>query len=541
MLTVAIGLLPLLVASFLQASANWRDTRALADARLAAKASAVAERIRDPLVVARHTLTVASALPAVRDITRDCTATLAAARTDNGTFNNFVRADASGAVRCSILPFAPGTTLAVDRWWRDGVARGGLFITQPVIGRVANKPVIIVALALERPDGSPGGTVSAGIELARIQKSIQMQPESKRGYVALLDRSGRAFAFNKPLAFALAETRSASGVAKARDGSEWAYALAPLYNGDLAVMYAEPQQQVMSTALSNIRFSIIIPVLAILFACIAIWLGTDFFVLRWLRKLQESIARFARGNYSADRHAFASAPAEVREAGGDLYAMATAIRSRDTELTESLETQKRLAREIHHRVNNNLQIITSLLTLQAGRLREVAAREALGQARARVSALGLIYRLLYDHDANAEAGIVSVDKLIGELCAQLRSGHHSRSGVTIRCSATKQPISVDQAVPLTLFTVEAVNNAYRHAFPDGENGEIAVELKNDNGLVTLSIGDTGTGYDYATVPGQMGSDLMAAFAVQLGGELSVGPAEGGGTRIAVTFKPVHAD
>lgn len=537
MLSVVVGLLPLLVASFLQASASWRDTQALASAQLTATARAIAERTRDPFIIARHALMTVSELPEVRDITDGCNAGLAAGRTTDRTFNNFVRADASGSVRCSLLPYTPGTTLMADRWWRDGIARGGFSITQPVIGRVAKKPVIIAMLALETPQGARNGSVSAGVEIVGLQKGVDSDPDGKAGFIAVLDKDGHSFAANQPLKLPRIDVGAASGVVKLPGGREWSYALAPVFGRDIFVLYAEPEKQIMSAALANIRFSIFIPLLAMLFACGAIWMGSDFFVLRWIRTLQDSIGRFARGDYTADRDTFAGAPGEVRAAGNDLYAMAGAIRARDADLSTSLETQKQLTREIHHRVKNNLQIITSLLTLQAGRLHDPNAREALAQTRARVSALGLIYRLLYDHGSNPERGEVALDSLIGELCSQLRAGHPSQAGVTLHCSAVKHAISIDQAVPLTLFVVEAVTNAYRHAFPDGRDGSIQITLEDEGDHTTLSISDTGVGYDPALVSGQMGSDLMQAFAVQLGGKLSITTSVGKGTRATVDFKP----
>ena len=327
-------------------------------------------------------------------------------------------------------------------------------------------------------------------------------------------------------------------MAEAHDGTAWSYALAPLVGSDLWIVYAEPQKKLMSVALANIRYSIFFPLLAIMFACGAIWMGSDYFALRWLRKLQASTAHFARGNYDRGFQSFDGAPIEVKEAGEDLYAMASAIRARDADLTASLNAQKQLTREIHHRVKNNLQIVTSLLTLQAGRLKDPSAREALSQTRARVSALGLIYRLLYDHGSNPELGEVAVDTLIGELCGQLRSSHQSRPEIALHCSAAKHGISIDQAVPLTLFVVEAVTNAYRHAFPDGVGGTISLVLEKREDSAKLSINDSGVGYDPALVAGQMGSDLMQAFAVQLGGELSIESAASKGTTVGVTFKLV---
>lgn len=535
MLTVLVALLPLLLASFFQASASWRDTRALASAQLNATSRAVAERTRDSFIIARHTLNTVATLPEVVNFTEGCTAGLAAGRTNDGTLNNLVRADATGAVRCSIIPFQPGTNLKSDAWWRTGIARGGLSVTQPVVGRVAKKPVIIVMLALQNADGSSNGSVSAGVEIASIQRNIAEDPAGRLGYVAVLDKEGRAFAASRQVPFNPIAVNMLQGTVDATDGKTWSYSLTPILNRDLFVMYAEPQKEIMSVALSNIRYSVLIPLLAILFACGAIWIGTNFFVLRWLRRLQLQTSQFARGNFSAAPEPFDAAPREVQEAERDLRHMASAIVARNADLNASLDAQTKLTREIHHRVKNNLQIVTSLLTLQAGRLKDPGARAALGQTRARVSALGLIYRLLYEEGSNAEKGEVALELLIRELCGQLRSSRHDRPDIDLKCTSEAHAISIDQAVPLTLLAVEAVTNAFSHAFPDN-GGCIQLSLFSEDSLMNLTVEDDGIGYDREAVSGQMGTDLMQAFAVQLNGQLTSQHRTGGGTIVSLAFK-----
>lgn len=535
MLTVFVALLPLVIASFFQASASWRDTRALAASQLASTARAVAERARDPFAIARHSLVTVSALPAVRDISAGCNEGLAAGRTNDRLFNNFVRSDASGAVRCSVLPFDPATNLSVNQWWREGVTKGGLTLSPPTIGQVSQQRVFIVMLALRDATGRPDGAVSAGIKVDDLRSTVLADPAAARGYVALLDRMGNIIFESRRLGFTPAAIRGDAGnnVAEDFSGQEWSYAIAPIYTGDLSILYAEPRQEIMSVALSNIRYSVLFPLLAILFACVAIWLGSHFFVLNWLRRLQAVSGRFTQGDYSRETGAFAGAPREVRETGEDLHDMAEAIEGRDRQLTAALETQTQLTREVHHRVKNNLQIVTSLLTLQSARLKDPAAREALGQTRARISALGLIYRLLYEDGADSEKGNVPLDTLIAELCAQLRSAQHSRPDVQLDCAADHGRISIDDAIPLTLFVVEAVTNAYRHAFPEGRSGRIWMKLKTENGVTTLCVEDNGVGFEPDQAAGQMGTDLMLAFASQLNGKFESGRSSSGGTRVAL--------
>lgn len=537
MLTVFVALLPLVVASFFQAAASWRDTRALADQQLASAARAIAERARDPFAIARHSLVTVSTLPAVRDITEGCNDGLAAGRTNDTLFNNFVRSDARGFVRCSVLPFNPATDLSVNQWWREGIRAGGLTLSQPTIGQVSKQKVFIVMLALRNAQGLQDGAVSAGIKVDNLRKLILNDPSVARSYVALLDKSGNAIFENRALGFdrQLIDVGSGPHAAQARDGQVWSYAVAPVYTGDLFIVYAEPRQEIMEVALSTIRYSVLFPLLAILFACGAIWFGSEYFVLGWLRRLRGVSAQFAKGDFSRQAGAFTRAPNEVRETGQDLHDMAEAIEARDRQLVNAVETQAQLTREVHHRVKNNLQIVTSLLTLQSARLKDSGAREALTQTRARISALGLIYRLLYEQGPDVERGVVPLDTLIAELCAQLRSGNQQRADVQLDCDASHGQISIDDALPLALFVVEAVTNAYRHAFPDGRAGKIMMRLQREEGMSRMTVEDDGVGYNREATKGQMGSDLMLAFASQLNGEFEASAGEGGGTRVALSF------
>jgi two-component sensor histidine kinase len=273
-------------------------------------------------------------------------------------------------------------------------------------------------------------------------------------------------------------------------------------------------------------------------ASLAIWAGTHWLVVRWLRKLRALAGQFGRGDFTGNRAAFDNAPREMAALSEDLHAMAETIDRRDTALNAALDAKTALTREVNHRVKNNLQIVTSLLTLQADRVADAYARDALGQARARIAALGLIHRVLYEYDTHNVLGTVNMRLLMAELCPQLRSANRANGDINLRCESVDLELSVDQAVPLTLFIVEAVTNAFRHGYEDKPAGLIDVKMTSTDGQVLLSVRDDGVGYAIADPVGKMGFELMNGFASQLGGTLDVA-SDPAGTRVNLRYPLVQ--
>jgi two-component sensor histidine kinase len=215
--------------------------------------------------------------------------------------------------------------------------------------------------------------------------------------------------------------------------------------------------------------------------------------------------------------------------------MAAVIDKRSRELTIALDAKTELTREVHHRVKNNLQIITSLLTLQSSRVQEAGAKQVLTQTRARISALALIHRLLYEQDTENKKGQILINGLVDQLCAQLRTAHKVADRIELKAATQTIPVHIDLAVPLALFVVEAVTNAYRHAFAPDEPGKIVVEFGCSGNEASMTISDNGRGFQLGGESGQMGTELMNAFASQVEGRFEVQSTVGGGTRVRLSF------
>ena len=120
-------------------------------------------------------------------------------------------------------------------------------------------------------------------------------------------------------------------------------------------------------------------------------------------------------------------------------------------------------REIHHRVKNNLQVISSLLNMQQRALTDPAARAAMSDTRQRITALALIYRALYQ---SPDLRRVDLRQFLEELTAQLIAGEmrHGRPACRTELTADALEIDPDKLAPLALFAVEAITNAQKHAF-----------------------------------------------------------------------------
>jgi len=250
----------------------------------------------------------------------------------------------------------------------------------------------------------------------------------------------------------------------------------------------------------------------------------------WITKLREQTAQIAGSNYQPGTPAFTRAPAGMAELSRDLDNLAQIMADR-------ARMQQELTREVHHRVKNNLQIVTSLLSMQASKVQDSAVSDALNQARARMGALGLIHRMLYEQSDDGNQGRIDLDRLMTELCAQLRLWHRARVGVEFVCDASAIALPLDSAMPLMLFAVEAVTNAYAHAFPDGRNGTVSLHFSvAGTGNALLCVTDDGIGFDSTGDAKSMGRQLMNAFAHQLGGSFAITSSPKTGTKIKLEYR-----
>ncbi len=207
----------------------------------------------------------------------------------------------------------------------------------------------------------------------------------------------------------------------------------------------------------------------------------------------------------------------------------------DEELEASLREKQALLREVHHRVKNNLQVITSLLRLEAGRSEGGASLRVLKDMQGRILSMALLHETLY---RSGEFGRVELETYVRQLSMQLFRAHGSESGgANLVLDLSPVRVDIDQAIPCGLLVSEMLTNSLKHGFTGGRGGEVLVSVRTEGEKqVRLEVSDNGVGLpvDFeARREKSLGMKLMTDLARQLGGHLDIG--SGPGTRFQVIF------
>ena len=197
-------------------------------------------------------------------------------------------------------------------------------------------------------------------------------------------------------------------------------------------------------------------------------------------------------------------------------------------LQASLSEKQSLLKEVHHRVKNNLQLISSLLSLQAERAEDSAVAALFADSRNRVRAMALVHENLY---RAGDFGKVAMASHIQTLCAHLTGVYAVRDrAIELMLQIGDCQMNLDRAVPCGLLVNELVSNALKHAFPEGRSGCVRVELQSQPGSeVRLLVSDDGVGLAPQIVLGHsesLGLQLVEDLTKQLNGSIRVDRAFG---------------
>jgi len=231
----------------------------------------------------------------------------------------------------------------------------------------------------------------------------------------------------------------------------------------------------------------------------------------------------------------------IRDSQGRIVgvlAIARNIRASKTieQLTASLREKEVLLKEVHHRVKNNLQVISSLLNLQARHVLDPQALEMFKESQNRVRSIALFHEKLYQ---SRDLAHVEASEYLKTLIANLLAAYGARpSALVLDVGEEEVLLGVDVAVPLGLVVNELISNALKHAFPGGHLGQIRVELRRvEETRCRLSVIDNGVGFpsnlDFRRAP-SLGLQLVCTLVDQLGGAIEL--IRSGGTKFSVTFE-----
>jgi two-component sensor histidine kinase len=532
---LAIALMPVLVLGAAQSVVSFRrdaDERRTSLIAAAERSAVVARARMQAAEVLLETLNPAA-------IGDQCSSRLAEAMRRSQGFSNLIRLDPDGRVSCAAGPVGPELGREQSGWFQDLKRGQSTVITRVDAGPYGRQPAALMAVRARQPGGGFGGALVAVTPLDALKPDLSDRTLPSGAEVALTDSTGRYLLETDRVAFApvpaadLAASAKGSAVFHARDlhGAQRVYAAAPLLNG-VTVVVSAPDQGLFYWARFNPWSSLLLPVAAFALALACVWVAADRVIVRWLAYLDRIAAIYARGRFTVRPLQAERAPPEVRALAHTLDIMAETIAGRDQTLRDNLAQKDALMREIHHRVKNNLQVITSLLNMQQRALSDPAARAAMSNTRQRIGALALIYRALYQ---GPDLKRVDLRSFLEELIAQVLSSE-SAQHPTFRTELEADDLVVDpdKLAPIALFAVEAISNAQKHAFgPQGGSLHVRFSLVGEEGV--LEISDEGGRGQPPELTEGVGRTLMTAFARQLRGRCDIAPNNRGGVTARLLF------
>ncbi|MES2798493.1 MAG: histidine kinase dimerization/phosphoacceptor domain -containing protein [Bacteroidota bacterium] len=211
----------------------------------------------------------------------------------------------------------------------------------------------------------------------------------------------------------------------------------------------------------------------------------------------------------------------------------------ENEISESLKEKEILLKEIHHRVKNNMQIISSILNLQSSFVKDKKTLEVLSDSRNRIRTMAIIHESLYQTNNFSS---IDFSSYVKNLCSNIIASYYTRAGnVELNTSIDKIFLLLDQAIPCGLIINELITNSLKYAFVDGRNGIIDVELHEVENEIQLKIMDNGVGlpenFDIHKTE-TLGMQLVSTLVEQLEGKLEIMSEDG--IKYLITFDKLNS-
>lgn len=432
------------------------------------------------------------------------------------------------------------------------------YITFNPQGSASDLPVIIVAYPSFAPDDTLKGFVTISFETTPLLQSDSAT--GKNGDVALV-------AFNKfgdtlssftpegPLEDYLPEGLALEGfvdragsffTATARSGETRLISVVPILPGEVYALGSWGRAALQRTSAPWFTIStLLFPFLMWLVGIIVAVISLNRLVLRHISDLGRRMRRFATYRDVETSKRIDDAPSEIQTINGTFEAMADQLLRDEADLENAVFEREVLLKEVHHRVKNNLQLISSIINMQVRQVASPEAVAALRQFQDRVTSLASVHRALYQEPSLTR---IRFDVLLGDLVAQVNAvGSADQGPVEIELDLDPVTLLPDQTSPLAMVTTEALSNAFKYGGP-GPDGTfwLKVHLKEttteDRTSVRLTI-ENSVDPDARTEVGTgLGKRLILAFASQLDGELTqIDEDDRHGVTITFDYQPFSPD
>lgn len=458
----------------------------------------------------------------------ECSALLREYRATTRNYEAVGFVQANGEMECS----SSGNTYDMSgrAWFKSALENETRSATTVDVGMVSRKPVTVVQVPVWQGDevigfmaiSIPGTVIAAEEEPELSLTPLAMVTFNAKGDILTSERGMDVSGIEMPENISLSvfvgnETKVF--FAENTEGVSRAYAVLPIVPDAVYAMSVWPEDTPFLQMDLMTRLSTLLPVAMWAASLIVAFWALNRLAIRHIRKLGRQMRRFALSRTLPRDTLSPSIPTELAEMETAFVGMAESILRDEATLEDSLREKNILLKEVHHRVKNNLQLISSIMNMQIRQAKSEDARFVLRRLQERILSLAMVHKNLYQDD-----NLVRVDArvLLEEVMGQLlKVGLGPGGHVKVTQEFERISIDADDAAPLTLLTSEAITNALKYLPQNATEARLDAHLR----LISpeqakLTVTNT-TGRTWAEAGTGLGSRLIDAFARQLNGEVEV--------------------
>ena len=527
---LAIGLLPLMIVSIVRSQSVINEALARSQAALVGE---TLQAVREETLLIENAKAVAQALshtilPVIKDI-ESCNRVMKGTVKDTSfSFAGFV--DKTGNMPCSSSDASLG--FGVTSQIEDQVSNPGPTVLVVEDAQSSKNSVIQVSHPVFADDGMLLGFIS--VSLPHSTLGVKDDITSSDATFLTLRADGLVLTSSSTLEQAellmpilktgdSIDTLPLSFQQKGIDGVSRLYSVVPVVDDELYALGTWPESNELGGGF-YLHVPALFPFLMWIASLGVAWFATSIFVTRDVLKLRRSMRDFADERVIPDANAFKGAPGELQEVASSFLQMSENILLDEAQIEDSLRQKDVLLREVHHRVKNNLQLISSIMSMQTHLSNSPEVERLIRNLQDRVNSLATVHHNLYQTSGQAD---VTMDELLGTIVRQVvRMGAKQDLPLDLKIEIAPLKMNPDQAVPLALLVTEALTNALKYiGAKESERASLTVRLSEPNAgfgelVVENSLPETQTARASETSSG-LGSELMEAFASQLSGKMTV--------------------
>ncbi len=523
---LAFATLPVGVLAVAQGYAAFTDTKKLRRANLASEAFKQASREEGLIHEAFGALDILRLQIGPDMPVEDCTIRMREVVTKDKRISFAGVAGEDGIMRCG-YPLAEPLNLTQTPEYSRFIADPRRTVTVFQRGAISKRPVVTVSEPVWRGE-TLAGSIALSLPSAYIDWASAPERDSTSRF-AILDNAGAVVA--KPekevdVSWLPENSRLKSMmertwrpiVAQSASGESRIYSVTPLFEQDVFAISSWPEDRTTGKLTLPQMFLLLLPLVMWALAIMVAYFAVDRFALRHVVYLDRLVSAYARSGRSLRASGMREAPLEFAALGESFDHMAQEIERREDALRHSLDEKDALLKEVYHRVRNNLQMIVSLMNLQLRSATSEQERETLQRLQARILGLAAVHKRLSEAK---QVNAIRIDTLLQEIVENARDAREERSDeVALKFDMIEHVEGPDRALPLAMFTAEAVANAFKHGLGRGARQALRLSLS-ETGPDTLQLVITNA-HKCMTLDEEqsgLGSQLIDSFAKQMRGNV----------------------